>query len=467
MRTPTLLLAFISLQLSAQQPRIWGMTTSGGANNKGVVFAVDADGSGFSTVFDFDEASGWSPEGGLCLAPNGLLYGTTMMGGEAVPAAGTLFTIDPVIGTFTKLIDFNITNGGFNQGTLIVGADGLLYGAAYGGTTGGGSIFTVDPATNTYTELYALNQSVDGAGIHSRLLQTSDGLLYGAASQGGANAESGTLFRYDIANDVFTKLHDFDGAAGGRTPYGGLCQAEDGWLYGTTFEGGTGNSGIVYRYDPVNDEFEKVFDLDDAGGSNCWNTLVNAGPDLLVAAVGSGGLNSGGFLFTLVPSSDTFTLVNSFSVFTGSSPVGSLVAGAGGPLYGLASLGGSGVYGTLYRFDPISLQRTTIHSFTNGPDGGQPRGEPLVIGTEVGIAETSAISIFSVGPNPSSGQVTLHCHPAALPLQARITDGMGRLVRTFAVTATTSVIDLGAAPRILSITMTGSKGSRTEQVVVQ
>ncbi|MBL0045685.1 MAG: hypothetical protein IPP33_15190 [Flavobacteriales bacterium] len=466
MRTSTLLLVLLSLQLAAQQPRIWGMTTSGGANNKGVVFAVDADGTDFSTVFAFDEASGWGPEGGLCLAPNGLLYGMTTYGGEAVPAAGTLFTIDPATGTFTKLIDFNITNGGYNQGALIVGADGLLYGAAYGGTAGGGSIFRVDPTTNAYTELYALTQSVDGAGINSRLLQTPDGLLYGAASQGGANFESGTLFRYDIANDVFTKLHDFDGADGGRTPYGGLCQAENGWLYGTTFEGGTGNSGIIYKYDPVNDEFEKVFDFEDADGANCWNTLVNAGPDLLAGAVGTGGLNSAGFLFTLVPSTDTFTLVNSFAVANGSGPVGSLVAGAGGPLYGTATLGGASFYGTLYRFDPITLQRTTIHGFTNGADGGQPRGEVVVLGGEVGVAETVSTMLFSVGPNPSSGQVTLNCDPAALPLEAHIADAWGRVSRRFTVTRASSVIDLGIVPGIRCITISGANASRTERVVV-
>jgi uncharacterized repeat protein (TIGR03803 family) len=467
MRNITLLLAAVALQLSAQQPaRIWGMTTSGGANNKGTVFVVDADGTDFTTVVSFDEASGWNAEGGLCLAPNGLLYGLTNLGGTASPAAGTLFTIDPATYTFTKLRDFNITNGGFNFGTLVVGADGLLYGAGYAGTNGGGSIYRIDPATNAYTELYALDQSIDGAGINSRLLQTADGLFYGAASQGGVNGQAGTLFRYDAVNDVFTKLHDFDGALGGRTPYGGLTQASNGWLYGTTFEGGVQNHGIVYKLDPVNDVFVKVKDIDDMNGTDCWNTLVNAGGDL-VGTVTNGGLNGGGFIFTIDPSSDLFTVVNDFAVATGNGPFGSLESGPDGQLYGMAQLGGTAFFGTLYRFDPLTLQRTTLYNFDNAANGGLPRGEVLVTGTGVGISERPDAASISLMPNPSGGQVVLECTRAMLPMQVSIIDALGRTLGSGTITDVRTVMELGGTPGMRVVMLTGRAGIRTLHVLIE
>ncbi|MBP6391124.1 MAG: hypothetical protein KA352_09530 [Flavobacteriales bacterium] len=468
MRTIALLISIATLELAAQDPlRIWGLTPNGGANDKGTVFRVDADGSNFVTVFDFTDESGWGPEGGLCLAPNGLLYGLTTFGGEGAPAAGTLFTIDPADGTFNKLRDFNLGNGGFNWSTLITGTDGLLYGAGYAGSDGGGSIYRVDPTTNEYTELYALDQATDGGAITGRLLQAADGLFYGTASQGGASGEAGTIFRYNAVTDLFTKLHDFDSALGGRTPYGGVCEAGNGWFYGTTYTGGLSDRGIIYKYNAVTDEFVKIHDMVEDDGSNCWNTLLRLGPDLLIGGVANGSLNSGGYLVTVVPSTDAVTVVWNGSLANGANPMGDLVVGPDGQIYGLLSQGGSGFFGTLSRFSPITFQHTVLHNFTNGADGGLPRGEPLVISAAVGVDEVRGQPFFSIGPNPSAGEVIIRCDPAHLPAQARVADALGRTVRTMTITNASTTLHLGAQHGMHSITITCGAGSYTERLVVE
>lgn len=467
MRLLTLLPAFLALQLTAQDPlRIWGLTPFGGANNKGTVFVVDADGTNFTTVYDFSDASGHTPEGGLVLAPNNMIYGLTTFGGEGAPAAGTLFTIDPSNNTFTKLHDFAISDGGFNWSTPIVGTDGLLYFAGYGGSGGGGGIFRLDPATNEYTELYGLTQATDGGAITGRLLQAADGMFYGTASQGGANNEAGTIFRYNAVTDVFENLHDFDGAAGGRTPYGGLCQADNGVFYGTTHEGGLNNRGTVYKYNAVTDVFTKIYDTAEDDGGNTWASIKRLGPDLLIGGVATGSLNSSGFLYTVVPSTDAVTMVTNFSLVTGANPVGDLVSGPDGQLYGLLSQGGSGFFGTLCRFDALTFQPTVLHNFTNGADGGLPRGEPLVIIAAVGVEEIAARPFFSVGPNPSAGEVTLRCDARMLPAQARITDALGRTMRVMNIVNSSTTIDLGDAPGMHSITLTSMTRAQTVRVAV-
>jgi uncharacterized repeat protein (TIGR03803 family) len=470
MRNLTLFLLFFTLTLVAQEPlRIWGVTPNGGANNKGTVFYVNADGSDFTTVLAFTDSTGWGPEGGLCLAPNGMLYGTTLMGGLGSPAAGTLYMVDPSNNTFTKLQDFQITDGGLNWSTPIVADDGMLYFGSYASATGngGGAIFRLDPTDNSLTEVYGLTQATDGGAITGRLMQASDGMLYGTASQGGANNQAGTLFRYDPVGDVFTKLHDFDGAAGGRTPYGGLCEADNGWLYGTTFEGGTNNRGLLYKYHPVLNDFQVVYNFSENNGINSWSSLLRLGPDLLIGSVATGGLNSGGYHFTVVLSTDEVNVVTNFSIVPGANPIGDLLLAPDDQPYGLLSQGGNGFFGTLYRLDTTTYQPVVLHHFTNGLDGGLPRGELAFTGGPVTVRERSSLPLFTLFPNPANGLVTLRCASAELPATVRISDQTGRLLRTITLTGPITSIDLSGNAGVLHLTVISSRSSITQRVVVR
>ena len=142
------------------------------------------------------------------------------------------------------------------------------------------------------------------------------------------------------------------------------------------------------------------------------------------------------------------------------------MSGPDGQLYGLLSQGGSGFFGTLCRFDALTYQPTVLHNFTNGADGGLPRGEPLVISAAVGVEEMPARPFFSVGPNPSGGEVTFRCDARMLPAQARITDALGRTMRVMNIVNSSTTIDLGDAPGMQSITLTSMTRAQTERVAV-
>ena len=83
------------------------------------------------------------------------------------------------------------------------------------------------------------------------MAQASDGLLYGTTVFGGTD-DLGTVYRVDLATDTLATTYSFTLVPpSGRTPQAPLTQAGDGLLYGTTFTGGEGNAGAVYRVDPA------------------------------------------------------------------------------------------------------------------------------------------------------------------------------------------------------------------------
>ena len=84
------------------------------------------------------------------------LYGMTLNGGSGRGGTGlgVIFSFDPSTSTYTKLKDFDNTNGANPYGSLIQANDGKLYGmTSEGGSSNYGVIFSFDPSSSTYTKL--------------------------------------------------------------------------------------------------------------------------------------------------------------------------------------------------------------------------------------------------------------------------------------------------------------------------
>src|SRR5690606_28815868 len=62
---------------------LYGTTFRGGRDDAGVIYRIGLDGSNFSVLYHFSDGDGENPEGGLAVGPDGMLYGTTMMGGSS------------------------------------------------------------------------------------------------------------------------------------------------------------------------------------------------------------------------------------------------------------------------------------------------------------------------------------------------------------------------------------------------
>jgi uncharacterized repeat protein (TIGR03803 family) len=467
-RHATLLLfsCLTSLMTHAQSPLLWGMTSMGGEHGKGTLFRIHMDGTGFTVLHHFDAATGWDAEGTLCAAPNGKLYGTTVLGGSGAPAMGTLFSFDPVTDAYALLQNFDGTTGGNGFAGMVVGADGMLYGAGYLGSSGG-TIYRVDPADDSYSNRFLLDAATDGSGINNRLCPATDGWFYGTASQGGSH-QAGTLFRFNPADDSFENLHDFDGGLGGKFPLGSLSQADDGWFYGTTEEGGSLNKGTLFRYDAVTDAFEKLVDFDHMNGEAPWNCPVVAGPDLLFGTTAIGGSNGAGRVYRYVPSTNTLSGEFDCSVDFGGTLFGNVMLASDGELYGLGSFGGSAFGGVVYRVDPDTHTASSLHEFTGPADGSSPTGDLIETAAEIttGLPARDAAIGLQVYPNPAHGAVTV---VVADPAHARlrIRNALGQLIHDGAVPAARSIVDLPAIPGTYALSVVNGGGSTTRWIVVE
>ena len=111
----------------------------------GTVFRLTPSGK-VTVLYVFCSASnctdGAYPGGGLTLATDGNLYGTTTVGGTN--NFGTVFRLSTG-GTFTSLYSFASAMGETPTGSLMQDTNGLLYGSAYnGGAFGFGAIYSVN-----------------------------------------------------------------------------------------------------------------------------------------------------------------------------------------------------------------------------------------------------------------------------------------------------------------------------------
>jgi uncharacterized repeat protein (TIGR03803 family) len=366
------------IQLYAQSPELWGMTSAGGSG-LGVLFEYTPVTNNYQKELDFNGASnGSSPSGSLMQASNGKLYGMTHLGGAN--GLGVLFEYNPATGTYTKKLDFNgAANGSYPQGSLMQASNGLLYGmTSQGGANGMGVLFEYNPATSTYTKKLDFNGATNGSNPYGSLMQASNGLLYGMAYSGGANG-MGVLFEYNPATGTYTKKFDFNGAANGSYPLGSLMQASNGLLYGMTRLGGANGLGVLFEYNPTTGTYTKKLDFNGAtNGSNPYGSLMQAPNGLLYGMTTNGGTSSGGVLFEYNPATSTYTKKLDFNGPNGSYPRGSLMQASNGLLYGMTLNGGANGFGVLLEYNPATSTYTKKFDF-NFANGIYPYGDLIEI----------------------------------------------------------------------------------------
>jgi uncharacterized repeat protein (TIGR03803 family) len=226
--------------LEASDGMLYGITQGGGQSSYGTIYRIDKNGRGYRVIYQhpgptaFQAASIFNPY--LLEGSDGMFYGTT----EAFPGGvGTAFRVNKDGTGFSTLHIFNSNDAGgqHSRGRLMEGSDGLLYGT-----------------TDSSAAAVAYRMNKDGTGfeivhtfgssdwIISGLTEGNDGALYGLTS-----SDTGAVFRLTKAGDGFSILAN----TAGSDAEASFVKLPDGSFCGATTTGGNMNLGEVFRVLPV------------------------------------------------------------------------------------------------------------------------------------------------------------------------------------------------------------------------
>jgi uncharacterized repeat protein (TIGR03803 family) len=206
----------------------------------------------------------------------------------------------------------------------------------------------------------------------------------------------------------FHVLHEFqNGPFDGASPAGALVRDEAGNLYGTTAHGGLNQEGVVYKIDPTGAE-SILFSFDGTNGAGPFAGLVLDQAGNLYGTAGAGP-NDEGVIFRVSPSGEETVLFDFPAKLPIGpiQPIGGLLMGRGGNLYGATTLGGNGNCidgcGTIYRLDTAGKAHM-LHQFTGGADGFSPLGSLIADadGNLYGVAQVGGD--FNCSADPFEGE---------------------------------------------------------------
>jgi len=297
-------------------------------------------------------------------------------------------------------------------------SNGTLYGTtSAGGAYGDGTVFEIT-TSGTLATIHNFNHlsPIDGAQPYGGLIQARDGNLYGTTNRGGSH-NVGIVFRITTSGTL-RAIHDLDYQPDGALPYAGLVQASNGSLYGTAANGG-GSEGTVFEVTSFG-QYTAIYDFG-AHGGNPVAGLVQASNGNFYGTAATGGFYSCGTLFEITPSG-TFTLLHTFTAQDGCYPQAALVQGRDGNLYGTASAGGArNGYnaGTFFNITP-SGTFTLLHVF-DGTDGTGPTGALIqpsdgnFYGTTYGGGAYGKGTIFKVTPGGTVTTLYSFCSQSGCP----------------------------------------------------
>jgi uncharacterized repeat protein (TIGR03803 family) len=354
---------------------LYGSASQGGANSNGTLFAINTNGSNFMIVHTFSAAypdgygdeensDGANPSGGLVMLGNSL-YGTASDGGNS-GGNGTLFAVDTNGSNFTTLQAFYYSGstGANPTGGLVVSGDTLYGTTEYGGGSGNGTVYMFNSNVLRYDHLlYSFSAPhINSDGVYTNSdgydpvggLFLSGNMLYGTATAGGPNGY-GTVFALNTNNSNFMVLHSFTAAhingngvytnSDGVNPNGSLFLSGD-RLYGAASAGGFNGNGTVFALSTNGSNFTILHSFTPlnyygngvAGSYNSDGASPNGGLILsrstLYGTARAGGASGNGTVFAINTNGWGFEILCSFSGdYEWGGPAGGVIL-SGNTLYG-------------------------------------------------------------------------------------------------------------------------------------
>jgi uncharacterized repeat protein (TIGR03803 family) len=347
------------------------------------------------------------------------LYGTTEEGGQL--ALGNVFQLTPPSNgqlSWNETVLYNFTgkgDGGGPMGGLIADKSGALYGLA--NTSAGanvGTAFKLSPPASgqgkwTFMRLHAFTDGADGGFPNGALTAGPNGVLYGTTSAGGAHGV-GTVFSLTPPSGGathwgFSTLYTFTNANDGGAPLAGVARAEDGTLYGTTLGGGADGLGVIFSLTPPAEGQTKwteqtLFTFNFSNGAEAAAAPILDAQGNLYGTASEGGAFNSGLVWELSPPAAGGTTWTETPIYNftgqkdGGFPVSSLLLGKGGKLYGTSESGirpSNG--GVVFKLTPLAAGSANwtfhgLHTFRGGNDGQLLFAAPIFDGANMLVTTT-------------------------------------------------------------------------------
>ena len=349
---------------------------------------------------------GANPYAPLFRDANGDLYGTTNQGGEA--NVGVVFKQSA--SGYKVLYSFKGGTDGANPDSgVVLDGSGNIYGTTYlGGAANAGVVYKLTPAGQE-TLLYTFTGGADGANPYAGVTLDPAGNLYGTTYQGGS-ANLGVVYELSAGGQE-TVLHSFTGSPDGANPYAGVISDGAGNFFGTTYGGGSNNTGSVYKLVSSGEvTVLHSFPSQNGGGAAPYSGVVRDSNGNLYGTTGS----TPGAVYEL-SAAGSFTLVHSFggSGVDPTDPRWGVVLDSAGDLYGTTEHGGTAGVGVVYKLDAAGGLKV-LYQFPGGQQSGAYANFPnagVVLDSEGNIYGTTPYGgvegmIFML--NPSGRETTLY-----------------------------------------------------------
>lgn len=357
---------------------LYGVTPNGGITNRGVLFKINVNGSGYQVLHFF----------------NGLSFTDMLLGGKG-----------------------NTNDGVSPDGTpLLIGA--TLYGTTtQGGTNGLGTVYKINTDGSGFQLLHSfgLNTLVGDGSLPQCSLVTDGTNLFGMTTSGTGTANDlGTIFRMDTNGDNYFVFHNFGVQPNnGNSPQGSLMYS-GGTLYGMTLMGGTLSSGTIFKVGTDGLGFQIIHSFIGTltDGASPYGSVILSG-STLYGMTSAGGSNGVGTVFSVDTGGTGFTILHNFSTTDTWGPLGDLTL-SGSTLFGMSRNSGFSLLGsgTIFQIntDGSSFQIPHVFSFpSNVKDGSTPYGSLVLLGstfygmTHFGGSTTNAGALFSFGTGGGGG----------------------------------------------------------------
>lgn len=257
-----------------------------------------------------------------------------------------------------------------NCRSLILGGNGALYGTFFpNAVSAPGRIFMVNRDGSGYSQQVEITNRLSSlfqTGLpESRVIQGRDGELYGVTPIGGTNG-FGKVFTLDANLSGYTVLRDCGSVDNAPAS---ILQGTDGALYIV------GHS--IFRLNTDGSGFSVLHTFNSLEGDWPIGQLMQGSDGALYGTSYFGGPNDFGTIFKVNTNGDGFAVLHSFSgASDGKYPMSGVIQGSDGALYGTASEGGATGNGTVFKLNTDGSGYVVLHQFAGAQtDGAFPLGE--------------------------------------------------------------------------------------------